>query len=181
MAVYMMSADWLKENSTLDLNIDDKTLKMAILEAQEIHIREAIGSGVYDELIGQISASTLTSANQTLMNNYIRPALKYWAIVESIAVNVMKMVNKGLGKRSADNFTPADTGDITMLENRMRDKAEYYTNRLRDYLHENSSTYPLFLSPGSGIDTIHPKGVQTFGGFYLGGGDCEPYGYDGMQ
>ncbi len=180
MAVYMMSADWLKENSPIDLNVDDKTLKSAILEAQEIHIRDNIGSGLYNELITQISGSTLTSANQTLLNSYIRPCLKHYAIVEAIMPMTMKLMNKGAGKRSADNFTPADQSDMTLIEQRFRDKAEYYANRLQDFLHENSTTYPLFLNPGSGIDTIRPGGVQLFGGFYLGDSDCTPNGYDGM-
>lgn len=180
MAVYFMSADWLKENSPIDLNVDDKTLSGAIKEAQEIHIRDIIGSGLYDDLITEVSGGSVSADNQTLLNNYIRPCLKYYAIVEAIMPMTFKLMNKAVGKRSADNFEPVAQGDMTLIEQRFRDKAEYYSNRLTDFLHENQQTYPLFLNPGSGIDVIRPGGVQLFGGFYLGDSGCTPYGYDGM-
>ena len=46
-------------------------------------------------------------------------------------------------------------------------KAEYYANRLREYLQANSTIYPLFFNPGSTIDTIRPHNTQIFGGIYL--------------
>ncbi len=43
-------ATYLKDNTPLNENVDDKLLKSAIKEAQEIYIRDVIGSGIYNEL-----------------------------------------------------------------------------------------------------------------------------------
>jgi hypothetical protein len=56
---------------------------------------------------------------------------------------------------------------MTMIEGRYRDKAEYYANRLRDYLRTYTNDYPLFLNPGSTFDTIRPKNTAFVGGIYL--------------
>ena len=42
--VYFISTTYLKDNTPLNENLDDKLLKSAIKEAQEIYIRDVIGS-----------------------------------------------------------------------------------------------------------------------------------------
>ncbi len=42
--------------------------------------------------------------------------------------------------------------DIKTPRGRESLKAEYYANRLRDYLRTNTNDYPLFLNPGNTID-----------------------------
>ena len=166
--VYFISTSYLKDNSAINENVDDKLLKSAIKEAQEIYIRDIIGSGLYDELQTQAFAGTLTNVNTTLLDSYIAPCLKYYTITESMLPMTFKMMNKSVAAREAENARAVSIDELTMIEKRFRDKAEYYANRLRDYLRENTNTYPLFLNPGSGFDTIRPKNTAFYGGFYLG-------------
>ena len=166
--VYFISTSYLKDNSAINENVDDKLLKSAIKEAQEIYIRDIIGSGLYDELQTQAFAGTLTNVNTTLLDSYIAPCLKYYTITESMLPMTFKLMNKSVAAREAENARAVSIDELTMIEKRFRDKAEYYANRLRDYLRENTNTYPLFLNPGSGFDTIRPKNTAFYGGFYLG-------------
>ena len=82
--VYFISTSYLKDNTPLNENLDDKILKSSIKEAQEIYIRDIIGSGIYDELQTQAYAGTLTTDNTTLLDSYIAPCLKYYTLVESM-------------------------------------------------------------------------------------------------
>lgn len=166
--VYFISTSYLKDNSAINENVDDKLLKSAIKEAQEIYIRDIIGSGLYDELQTQAFAGTLTANNTTLLDSYIAPCLKYYTITESMLPMTFKLMNKSVATRQAENATAITIDELTLIEQRFRDKAEYYANRLRDYLRENTNTYPLFLNPGSGFDTIRPKNTAFYGGFYIG-------------
>ena len=166
--VYFISTSYLKDNSAINENVDDKLLKSAIKEAQEIYIRDIIGSGLYDELQTQAFAGTLTANNTTLLDSYIAPCLKYYTITESMLPMTFKLMNKSVAAREAENARAVSIDELTMIEKRFRDKAEYYANRLRDYLRENTNTYPLFLNPGSGFDTIRPTNTSYYGGFYLG-------------
>jgi hypothetical protein len=166
--VYFISTSYLKDNSAINENVDDKLLKSAIKEAQEIYIRDIIGSGLYDELQTQAFAGTLTANNTKLLDSYIAPCLKYYTITESMLPMTFKLMNKSVATRQAENATAITIDELTLIEQRFRDKAEYYANRLRDYLRENTNTYPLFLNPGNGFDTIRPKNTAFYGGFYLG-------------
>ena len=165
--VYLISTTYLKDNSPINENVDDKLLKSAIKESQEIYIRDIIGSGLYNELQTQAFAGTLTANNTTLLDTYIAPCLKYYTLTESMLPMTFKMLNKSVASRNSDNATPVTIDEMTMIERRYRDKAEYYANRLKDYLCANTILYPKYLNAGSTLDTIFPQDVQVFGGIYL--------------
>ena len=177
--VYYISVTYLKDNTPINENLDDKLLKSSIKEAQEIYIRDVIGSGIYDELQDQAYNGTLNADNTTLLDSYIAPCLKYYTLTESMLPMTFKFMNKSVASRNSENATPISPQELTLIEQRYRDKAEYYAERLRDYLKENPTKYPKFLNPGSGFDVIRPKNTAFFGGMYLPGtnDDCF-YNYD---
>jgi hypothetical protein len=177
--VYFVSVTYLKDNTPLNENLDDKLLKSSIKEAQEIYIRDVIGSGIYDELQDQAYNGTLTADNTTLLDSYIAPCLKYYTLTESMLPMTFKFMNKSVASRNSENATAITPQELSLIEQRYRDKAEYYAERLRDFLKENPTIYPKYLNPGTGFDVIRPKNTAFFGGMYLPGtnDDCF-YNYD---
>jgi hypothetical protein len=149
--VYFISTTYLKDNTPLNENVDDKLLKSAIKEAQEIYVRDVIGSGIYNELQVQAFAGTLTQLNTTLLDSYIAPCLKYYTLTEAMLPMTFKLMNKSVASRESDNARAVSVEEMTMIEGRYRDKADY----------------PLFLNPGSTFDTIRPKNTAFVGGIYL--------------
>jgi hypothetical protein len=117
--VYLISTTFLKDNTPINENVDDKLLKSAIKEAQEIYIRDVIGSGIYNELQTQAFAGTITNANTTLLDVYIAPCLKYYTLTESMLPMTFKMLNKTLGTRTSDNTQPVTIDEMTMVEQAM--------------------------------------------------------------
>lgn len=65
-------------------------------------------------------------------------------------------MNKAVVKRSSENSDAPAYDELISVANKYKDKAEWYTKRLFNYLCENSSDYPLFDNPGDGEDIIHP-------------------------
>jgi hypothetical protein len=177
--VYFISTSYLQDNSPINENVDPKILKSSIKEAQEIYIRDVIGSGIYDELQDQAYNGTLTADNTTLLDSYIAPCLKYYTLTESMLPMTFKFMNKSVASRNSENATAITPQELSLIEQRYRDKAEYYAERLRDYLKENPTIYPKYLNPGTGFDVIRPKNTAFFGGMYLPGtnDDCF-YNYD---
>ena len=165
--VYFISVTYLKDNTPINENVDDKLLKSAIKEAQEIYVRDIIGSGVYNELQDQAYNGTLTVNNQLLLDSYIAPCLKYYTLTESMLPMTFKMLNKSVATRNSDNANGISMDDMVIIENRYRDKAEYYAKRIKEYLLQNNTIYPKYLNPGSQIDTIYPKNTTLYGGIYL--------------
>jgi hypothetical protein len=166
---YMIDEQYLKDNSPIDDNVDSKTIATAMRTAQDIYIRDLIGSGIYDEILTQINAGTLAAdtENTTLVNYYIAPCLVHYIITEATIPMTFKFMNKSISTRSSDNTQPVDIDMMTKIINEYKDKAEYYANRLTDYLRANSTDYPLYLNPGSDQTTIHPRSGQFFGGIFF--------------
>ena len=167
-----ISEQYIKDLSYVDENVDVKLLRSVIKEAQEIHIKTLLGTALYDQLITQVTNNTVgtgTISNKTLLDDYIQPALAYWTLFEGCDVLTFKIMNKSIVKRTSGENIPIETTDVVRLMGKFRDKAEWYSERLRLFLVENTETFTLYLNPGTGADTIHPKSNVYSGGIWLGG------------
>lgn len=151
-----VSEDYIKENTPINDNVDVKLLKMAIIEAQELHLLEAIGTGLYNDLNTKIVAGTIAGNDLILMTLYIRPMLKYWVLKEGTPLLLFKFTNKSVSTSTSDNSSPTDFSNMRAMTNEFKAKAEVYTGRLLTYLHANTSLFPTF-DTGSTLDTIYSK------------------------
>ena len=166
--VLFLTEQYLMETSVINDNADIELLKPVIKECQDIYIHSILGTGLYNELQTQITASTLTALNTTLLDTYIQPALRYWVQFESAPILTYKFMNKSIVKKNSENSTPVELNELKFLMDKFKDKAEWYSQRLTEYLCANQVSYPLFNNPGSTSDTIHPQGSQYSAGMYLG-------------
>jgi hypothetical protein len=175
---FFVSEQDVKKNTPIDENVDSKLLQTAMRAAQDIYIRDIIGSGLYDKICTDINGSGLSGNYLNLVNYYIAPCLYHYIITQSMLPMTYKMMNKSVSTRTSDNANPVDMDALVMIERRYQEKANYYAERLRDYLCENDADFPEFLNPGSGIDTIHPHKQSLFGGFILDSDDDCGLNYD---
>lgn len=176
--VLLVSSTYIKDYTFIDQNVDEKYIRISIEEAQKIHIRQYLGSGLYDQIISQVEGSTLTALNTTLLDDYIIPALKWWTLVEAAPYLTYKITNKNIVRKNSDNSTGVDYNELDQFMNMVTDKAEYYSQRLILYLCENSTDYPLYDNPGNGVDTIHPRGNAYKCGIFLGNTKTKPTSYE---
>lgn len=168
MAVIFISEQALKDSSIINENVDMKLLLPTIKLAQEKYILPILGTALYNELKAQITNSTLTVLNETLLDDYIQPCLIWWIMAESPMPLTYKFMNKSVATRSSENANAASLNDLLKLEERFKDNAQWYSQRVANYLLENSTIYPLYLNPGNGIDTIVPKKSVYSTGMFLG-------------
>lgn len=170
MASYFIHPNDLKSKSYVDENVDDKLIIPSIEVAQDLFILPHIGTGLYDELQTQIAAGTLTALNTTLLNK-IAPALRFWTLYVMATPSSYKFTNKAIVKKDSENSSVLEFKELVSLKDEIKNVAESYTERLKKYLLQNQTDYPLFMNPGSGVDTIHPTRESAFAcGWYLGGG-----------
>jgi hypothetical protein len=168
MAVIFISEQALKDNSIINENVDMKVLLPVIKLAQEKYMLPILGTGLYNELKTQITAASITVLNKTLLDDYIQPALIWWIMAEAPMPLTYKFMNKSVATRSSENANAASLNDLLKLEERFKDNAEWYSQRITNYLLQNIQSYPLYSNPGSGIDTIVPKKTMYSTGMYLG-------------
>lgn len=166
MAVLFISAAKVKELSSIHGNVDDKYITPIINECQDLYIEPIIGTGLYNEIKGQLPSS-LSVLNATLLNTYIIPCLVAYIKYEAVTDLNFKFTNKNVGKKSSDNSQPIDSNDSIFFMNELKNKAEFRAERITKYLLQNSTSYPLFLNAGNGLDTIHPNGTNYDCGIVL--------------
>ena len=165
---YLLSATNFKNLTPVHKNVDDELIKQSIISCQDMFIEPLIGTGIYNEIKGQLPSS-VDSDNQTLLEDYIHNAMLYWIMSDIIRPTTYQMSNMGAQTRDGDNMQPIDEEEIRRLENHYFARAKFYANKLIKYLKENSATYPLYDNPGTGYDIVHPTGKAYRTSLYLGG------------
>lgn len=162
---YFIDTVYLKENTPIQDNLDPKLVQMSLQEAQQITLRDTIGSDLYDEIYSQYPSS-LSAANTTLLNEYIKPVLKYAVLQDSIIPMAYKFRNNGIIKFGSGDFTPITLEELRMIEAGYAQKKDHYIERMNRYLCLNPELYPKWQNPDSeAVDKPNRNG-QNFG-FYF--------------
>lgn len=169
----------IKQEGFVDENLDEKLISDTIVYAQELQTLEILGTALYDEVKGQILNNTLTSNNSTLLTTYIQPALKWWVLYHGMDMFYVKITNKSVVIKNSENSQSASTEFIIQLKEKFKNLAERWDEKTRKFLIENTTTYPLYLNPGNGADTIYPKGLTYGTGWNLNDDDddCDDFLY----
>tara|TARA_Y100000114_G_scaffold151078_1_gene167307 strand:+ start:1116 stop:1616 length:501 start_codon:yes stop_codon:yes gene_type:complete len=155
----------LKRNSIVDGSVDvDKFLGFIKL-SQEIHIRNYLGTDLYNDLQTKIIGDTLTTADTTLINTYIQPMLIHFAMVDYLPFASYQVKNGGVFKHTSENSESVSKEELDYLIAKHRNFAEYYTRRFIDFMTFNQSTYPKYNSNTN--DDIPPDKDSLFNGWQL--------------
>jgi hypothetical protein len=155
----------LVRNSILDGNVDTDKFIQYIKIAQEIHIRNYLGTDLYNKISADIIASTLSGDYLELVNTYIQPMLIHYAMVDYLPFAAYQVKNGGVFKHRSENGDAATKEEIDYLVQRERDIAEYYTRRFIDYMSFNQESFPEYYTNSN--DDIHPDTNATFNGWVI--------------
>jgi hypothetical protein len=155
----------LVRNSILDGNVDTDKFIQYIKIAQEIHVRNYLGTDLYNKISNDILNNTLAGDYLELVNTYIQPMLIHYAMVDYLPFAAYQVKNGGVFKHVSENGESATKEEIDFLINKERDIAEYYTRRFIDYMSFNQASFPEYYTNSN--DDIHPDTDATFNGWVL--------------
>jgi hypothetical protein len=168
--VYFVSDTFIKQNSIINLNVEPQLINLAIIDSQVLHIQMALGSDLYKKLETLISGGTISNNSnvnyKTLLDDYVVPAVLQWTLFECIPYIRYKIMNKSVAGQSSDNSTPIELEELKYIQAQFSNKAEFYTQRLADYLLAHMTLFPEYTSADS-IDDIRPSTTQYFAGMQL--------------
>lgn len=164
--VKFISTTYLKENTTIEDNVDDNKLVPFIYKVQDTHLQQILGTTFYTHLKEAVINSTLNSDETTLLRDFIQPMVSEWVLYESIPFLSFKMTNKAVSTENSEYSTPSTIDDIKYLRNTVRDVAEFYSSRLVKYLCDNSSLFPPYLNPDS-KENLKKNSKTYFNGVYI--------------
>lgn len=155
---YFLTESFIKDQTPLTQNIDPQDIGPFIRTAQDTYIKDKIGTTLYDELITATIAQVY-SADQIVLLKLIRQALAWYSCYDALPFIAIKLRNKGVIKTAGDNATNADMTETKYLRQECKAKADYYLQRVEDYLCKNSALFPSYQNPQG---PIYPNHIPDF-------------------
>lgn len=149
----LISPSYLKENTILNLNIDENKLKSAIANAQNIDIHQILGTELLTKILTDLSNSNLTGNYQTLTETYVLPTIVQYGLWYATLDISFQAFNAGIVQRTSEVSNPSQLKEIQYLRNEIKNLAEFYSQRLKNYLCDNSNLFPEYFTD----DDLHPQ------------------------
>lgn len=191
--ILLISVDILKERTDIHGNIDPKLIYPHIKYVQDAFIKPILGSALFDKLQTLIDAGTISAGGNAdyklLLDEYLIDTI-IWYVKSELQVDIsFQTWNKGVVRKQGENTEMPSMSELIDLANRYKSKAEYYGNRMKYFLIDQSSRsqkYPEYTNPGSTVDTITPDQRQFTMPIYMGDSDgrdnpyCNKGGFNGQ-
>lgn len=141
----LISEAKLKRFTDINNVLDVDLISSVIREAQIVHITRLLGSKLYDKIISDVDNGTLTGNYKSLVDDYIQDSLLYWSYYESLETIYLRPRNAGLVvPQGGDNNAAGDIALYDKKRTSVKNKAEYFSERLVDYLCFNESLFPEY-------------------------------------
>jgi hypothetical protein len=163
-----ISAEYVKAFSGVSASVDNELIKPVIETAQFMYILPVLGGGLYDKLVNDVTAGTVTGNYQTLLNVLIAPVLVQWTLREGYADWQYRIMGAHIGTRQSDNSEPAV--NVAQLQSIAEERAKKYTIRLIDYICRNADQFPEYGTEGAISGMIVPTTQAQYmtGGMEIG-------------
>lgn len=165
--VLLLSERVLKENSIVNNNVDTMYVYPAIDYAQDAGLQPLIGTKLYNKLMDIVADGTITGTTdyKYLLDEYIIPYLINKTTAEIQIPLAFKVRNQGLVQQTGENTYVPSLKDTQYVIQNYENKANFYGNRLTDYLRANRLKYPEYCSVDSCADMPSDSGAYKTGIF----------------
>ena len=163
--VLFISSEKLKSSTALNLNISSDLLLPYILQSQKLYVETKLGTDLTDKLKAEITAGTLAGAYKTLVDDYIGDMLPNWAFYHAIPFLRFKIENGNIYSKTSETGNALSTEEAQHLREEVRNTAEYYTERMIDYVRNNLPSFPEY-NTNSGAD-VSPDRNAYYNGMNL--------------
>jgi hypothetical protein len=153
--VLLISEQKLKDSTAINLNVDVNILLPYVLQAQTLYIEPKLGTQLYEHIKGLIQAGTIgdagNAAYKTLLDDYISFVLVNYSFYHAIPYLRFKIENGNIYSKTSETGTALSTEESQSLREEISNTAQYYTERLIEYIRNNTSDFPEY-STNSGAD-----------------------------
>jgi hypothetical protein len=181
--VYFISTEYLKQNTPIEDNVDDRKLIPFITTAENLYLQQSIGETGLDALKNGVVNNTLTPDEDTFIRNFVQPLVAQYTFYLALPYIAYKSTNKSLSKESSEYSTPVDLSELQFIRNSVKDVAEFYQRRMVKWLADFPGVFWWYSNPDS-RDNLPRTPQAYFSGMYMPFGRgwngvrvwSEPYG-----
>ncbi len=167
--VLFISEDKLKDSTAINLNVDVNLLLPYVRQAQKLYVETKLGTDLNQKLKDLIVGGEVNlpvNANyKTLLDDYVGDMLPNWAFYHAIPFLRFKIENGNIYSKTSETGNSLSTEESQHLREEVRNTAEYYTERMIDYICNNSTLFPEY-STNTGAD-VDPNRNAYYNGMNL--------------
>ena len=146
--VLLISEQKLKDNTSINENVDSSELRFSIQMAQNIFLQESLGTNLYEKILELVQTGDIELVGnlkyKELLNNFIQPMLIAYSYYLALDNFFVKFVNVGLQSYRSEQSQPIGIREFTYLKNNARDQSQFLDNLLRRHLVFESYKYPEY-------------------------------------
>ena len=156
---FLIDLDSLKELSLVQDNVENELIRVVLKRAQDMYIEPIVGTAQYTRLLAGVAADDLTALELTLVNDYIIMVLCIAVELRLADPVTTEIRNIGVGVATEQNFQANTGSQMERTKDMTYKDLTFYKNRLKRYLCENQTSYPLFQA--SNQYGIKPEGKSN--------------------
>jgi hypothetical protein len=155
---------YLKEYSPVGKSVDVELLFPFVMNAQDIYSQDILGTPLYNDFVSKITNNTPLTQIEWQLMDLVSRALVYWTVYSALPHIMLRMRNAGVVKTNAENTTNSDLTEMKYLREEMKNLAEFYNQRIVNFLCDNSNLFPLYDAVSK---DIYPSNTQYDSDIYI--------------
>jgi hypothetical protein len=149
-------------SSIMGGNIDIDKYRYAVSEVQVNVIEPLLGTELYDKILEDAEANTLSGLYLELYSKFLKHIIKYESIASYIEVAPYLVTNGGVFKNAPADKEIVSSSEVGILASRNHSKAQVYVQRFEKWICKN--TLPEYKR---WQDEVNAQNVKTSVGWYL--------------
>jgi len=138
----LIPLDYIKKITPINSPVDDSIMNSSAYVAQDKWVRPYLGDALYNKIVTDTAAGTITGNYLILRDTYMADAIAWWCYYEALPHCTYKIDNGTINQRVSDDTQPIDNSTLNRLLDSGRNNAEYYTKRLSEWICANSDLFP---------------------------------------
>jgi hypothetical protein len=140
---YFITEDYLKSNTPITQNVDAKDIVPFIAPASEMFVQSLLGTYFYNHMLTGYNAQSL-NPNEFELYKLLQPIVAWRAAADAVYSLTYQLKNKGLATQDGENSEVAEPEQVVMMKRHYDQKAEWYEQRVINYLILNKDLFPQF-------------------------------------
>lgn len=169
--VLLTSEEFVKSYSNISNNVNGKYLRVAIREAQEIELREILGSCLLNKLKALVEAEELDQPENGIYMEIIDQCqyfLAYTAVKNLCLTTSYKIDNIGVSQTYDENIQSMSLEDTYNIMEQYARKADYFCHLLQEFLISRKEFIPELTDSQCSCIQANLYHAAT-GGIWMGG------------
>ena len=166
----LVTAAEVISNSFTNANTDPALISdNTILLSELAHIKSELGQKFYEEIKTQHNDGTLTTENQTLMDDFLTRCLCWFVRFEVINEVQSNSTSAGIVHNIDEFATVIDTAELNAYKQDTYRKSEIYLKDMLDYMNgdDQSGDYPTYESNKPCNDNVYKNhGIIMYDSIY---------------